>query len=122
MPAAKNNIGKIRDLQEKHHWHFENSYSKYDATWNNLPGGNYSKKRQIINSIFSEKLCFDEKESRTGRNNEAFNLIHTLNMGFSEIQNQKAGKTLPAPDRVTLIGLTSNNFLSDLKLLASLST
>ena len=63
------------------------------------------KKRQIISSIFPEKLCFDEKDSRTGRINEAVNLIHKLNMGFSEIQNQKAGKNLPASDRVTPLGL-----------------
>jgi hypothetical protein len=43
-------------------------------------------------------------------------------MDFSEIKNQKAGKILPAPDRVTLLGLMSNHFLKDLQLLASLSS
>jgi hypothetical protein len=42
-------------------------------------------------------------------------------MGLNELQNQKAGKTLPAHDRVTLLGLISKQFLRDLKLLASLS-
>jgi hypothetical protein len=67
--------------------------------------GTIYKKRLIINIIFPDKLCFDEKESRTGRINETVNLIHKLNMGFNELQNQKAGKTLPAPDRVTPLGL-----------------
>jgi hypothetical protein len=62
----------------------------------------------------------DKSKGRTSRINEVAQLIHTLNKDFSEIQNQKAGKTLPAPDRVTLIGLMSNHFLHDLKLLASL--
>jgi site-specific DNA recombinase len=82
--------------------------------------GTIQKKRQIISSMFPEKLCFDEKGSRTGRINEVAQLIHTLNKDFSERQNQKAGKTLPAPDRVTLIGLMSNHFLNDLKPLAML--
>ncbi len=48
-------------------------------------------------------------------------MIHIPNVGFSKKQNQKAGKTLPAFDRVTFLGLMSNYFLSDLRLLASLS-
>jgi site-specific DNA recombinase len=83
--------------------------------------GTIKKKRQIIVSIFPEKLCFDKKESRTGRINGLVQLIHLLNKDFSEIKSKKAGKTLPAPDRVTLSVLKSNHFLSDLKLLASLS-
>jgi hypothetical protein len=42
-------------------------------------------------------------------------------MGFNEKQNQEAGRYLPASDRVTLLGLMSNHFLGDLKLLACIS-
>lgn len=84
--------------------------------------GTIQKKRQIISSIFPEKLCFDEQESRIGRINEAVQLIHTLNKDFSETKSQETGKNLPAPDRVTLLGLMSNHFLKDLQLLASLSS
>lgn len=48
-------------------------------------GGSIQKKRQIINSIFPEKLRFDEKESRTGRINEAVNQTYILNIDSNEI-------------------------------------
>ena len=51
--------------------------------------GSIQKKRQIIGSIFPEKLSFDEIESRTGRINEVVNLIYMLNMGFSEIKSRQ---------------------------------
>ena len=67
--------------------------------------GTIHKKRQIINIIFPDKLCFDEKQSRTGRINEAVMLIHKLSKDFDKSKSQKASKNLPAPDRVTPLGL-----------------
>ena len=82
--------------------------------------GSIQKKRQIIGSIFPEKLSFDKSKGRTGRVNEAVRLIYTLDKGFSEIKKPDSSKKMPEPGEVTLIGLMSNHFLSDLKLLASL--
>lgn len=83
--------------------------------------GSIQKKRQIIGSIFPEKLCFDKNNSRTGRINEAVRLIYTLDKGFSEVKKPDSGGKSCEPGEVTFTGLMSNQFLSDLNLLASLS-
>jgi len=70
---------------------------------------------------FPEKLSFDKSKRRTDRVNEAVRLIYTLDKSFSEIKIPDSGRKLPEPGEVSLIGLMSNHFLSDLKLLASLS-
>ena len=74
--------------------------------------------RQIIGSIFPEKLSFDKGKGRTGRVNEAVRLIYALDKGFSEIKKPDSGGKSPEPGEVTLLGLMSNHFLNDLKLLA----
>ena len=83
--------------------------------------GSTKKKREIIGSIFPEKLCFDKNNSRTARINEAVRLIYTLDKCFSEIKKPDSSRKLPEPGEVTLIGLISNHFLKDLRLLAALS-
>ena len=50
--------------------------------------GTIAQKRQIIGSIYPEKLVFDGFQYRTARLNEA-ELIFTLDKGFSEIKNRK---------------------------------
>jgi site-specific DNA recombinase len=51
-------------------------------------------KRQIISSIYPEKLVFDGEAYRTKRLNEAVRLIYKLGEGFSEKENRKnEGKT-----------------------------
>ncbi len=67
--------------------------------------GSTKKKRQIIGSIFPEKLCFDKNNSRTGRINEAVRLIYTLDKGFSEIKKPDSGRELPEPGEVIPLGL-----------------
>jgi site-specific DNA recombinase len=67
--------------------------------------GSTKKKRQIIGSIFPEKLCFDKNNSRTGRINEAVRLIYTLDKGFSEIKKPDSSQKLPEPGEVTPLGL-----------------
>mgnify|MGYP001545763256 CR=1 FL=1 len=51
--------------------------------------------RQIIGSIFPEKLSFDKGKGRTGHVNEAVRLIYALDKGFSEIK-----KPIPAENRL----------------------
>lgn len=46
--------------------------------------GDIEKKRKVISSIFPEKLSFSESGDRTGRVNEAVNLIYTLGKGFGK--------------------------------------
>jgi len=38
-----------------------------------------AKKREIIGSMFPEKIVFDGKEHRTGKLNEAMALSHLIN-------------------------------------------
>ena len=51
--------------------------------------GTISQKRQIIGSIYPEKLIFDGFQYRTARLNEAVRLIFSLGEGFSEMKNRK---------------------------------
>ena len=52
------------------------------------------KKRQIIGSIFPEKLSLDENESRIDRINGVVNLIYVLNMGFSETTKSESRQNI----------------------------
>ncbi len=52
--------------------------------------GDMKKKRQIIGSIYPEKIVFDGINYRTARLNEAVKLIYSLGAGFSE---NKKGQT-----------------------------
>ena len=52
--------------------------------------GSVAQKRQIIGSIFPEKLVFDGTQYRTARLNEAARLIYTMGTGFGAIKNRKS--------------------------------
>ena len=51
--------------------------------------GTITEWRQIIGSIFPEKLTFDGFSYRTTRINEAVRLIFSLDRGFNEMKNRK---------------------------------
>jgi site-specific DNA recombinase len=51
--------------------------------------GTVAQKRQIISSMYPEKLTFDGFQYRTPRLNEAVRLIYTLDKGFVEMKNRK---------------------------------
>ena len=53
-----------------------------------------TKKREIISSIFPEKLCFDGIEYRTFRVNEAARLIYQINNELGETKNRKGDAIL----------------------------
>lgn len=53
-----------------------------------------AQKRQIIGSIYPEKLTFDGFEYRTAKLNEAIQLIYTLDKGLQEIKNRKDDNNL----------------------------
>lgn len=56
--------------------------------------GTVAQKRQIVGSIYPEKLIFDGFQYRTARLNEAVRLIYTLGEGLSEIKNRKSNRNL----------------------------
>lgn len=81
---------------------------------------NAEGKRDIIGSIFPEKLIFDGHGYRTARINEAVRLIFSLGAAFS--QNKKGQTSLSAnlSHEVTPIAPFSNHFLHDLRKLTTL--
>lgn len=56
-----------------------------------------SKKREIIGSIFHEKLCFDGTPHRTGQLNDAVSFICLINKKLKVKKNgaKSISKTLP---------------------------
>lgn len=69
-------------------------------------------KREIIGSIFPEKLVFAGFQYRTARLNEAIQLIYNMGKGFSENRN---GQTESIFDLSTLVHRTraSSNYLME---------
>lgn len=67
--------------------------------------GTVTQKRQIIGSIYPEKLVFDGFQYRTARLNEAVRLIYRLGEGFSEIKNRKSNKNLCLSGEVARTGI-----------------
>jgi site-specific DNA recombinase len=61
------------------------------------------QKREIIGSIYPEKLIFDGFKYRTARLNEAIELIYSLDKGFSQNKN---GQTESIFDLSTLVPRT----------------
>lgn len=56
--------------------------------------GDTRQKREVVGSIYPEKLCFDGFGYRTARVNEAVRLICSVDKGFGEIKNGKGSKNL----------------------------
>jgi hypothetical protein len=79
------------------------------------------EKRDIIGSIYPEKLSFDGEHYRTDRINEAVRQICLIE---TELQECKNGTSEENFDLCRLAGLTiqfSNRFLFDLKRLSNLT-
>ena len=62
--------------------------------------GDNKSKREIIGSIYPEKLVFDGFQYRTTRLNEAVELIYSMDKGFSKNKN---GQTESKIDLSTLV-------------------
>ncbi len=69
--------------------HAVGNLSKLDILYEE---GTVAQKRQIISSIFPEKLTFDGFQYRTPRLNEAVRLIYTLGNGLQETKNRKSNE------------------------------
>ncbi|KGO95042.1 resolvase [Flavobacterium subsaxonicum WB 4.1-42 = DSM 21790] len=64
--------------------------SRLDTHYGNMV---LSKKRELIGSIFPEKIVFDGKEYRTPRLNEAARLIYMINNDLYSTKNRKGHKS-----------------------------
>jgi site-specific DNA recombinase len=65
---------------------------------------NNQTKREIIGSIFPEKLVFDGLHYRTARLNEAVSLIYSMDKAFSENKNGQNHQNLELSSLVTRPG------------------
>jgi len=84
---------------------------------------NNKSKREIIGSIFPEKLVFDGMHYyRTARLNEAVSLIYSLDKAFSENKNGQNDQNFELSNLVTHTVQFSNHFMGDLRRLANLLT
>ena len=61
-------------------------------------------KREIIGSIYPEKLVFDGFQYRTARLNEAVELIYSLDKGFSQNKNGQTESFFDLPTFVPKTG------------------
>ena len=83
---------------------------------------NNEGKREIIGSIYPEKLTFDGFHYRTARLNEAVELIYSLGKSFSENKTGQTDTISDLSSEVTWIVQFSNHFIPDLTKLANLLT
>ncbi len=80
--------------------------------------GTIAQKRQIIGSIYPEKLVFDGFQYRTARLNEAVRLIYTLDKGLGEIKNRKSNKNLCLSGEVASPGIEPGSGASETLILS----
>jgi site-specific DNA recombinase len=88
-----------------------------DIHYINLPTG---LKRELVSSMFPNKLSFDGFKVRTPAVNEAVRIIYSLGEGFSQIKMRQAGSLSDLSHQVTPLVHFSNSFLHDLKKLSRL--
>lgn len=77
-------------------------------------------KRQIIDSIFPDKLEFDGTTFRTARVNEAVRVLFNLGKAFAEIKMGQADSISDLSQEVIPLVHFSNHFLHDLRKLANI--
>lgn len=78
-------------------------------------------KRDIIGSMFPDKLQFDGEHYRTTRINEAVRVIYSIGEAFSEIKMGQVQNISDLSHQVNPLVHFSNLFFSDLKKLAALA-
>ncbi|HEY4209625.1 MAG TPA: hypothetical protein VGM31_22520 [Puia sp.] len=71
--------------------------------------GSIEVKRQVIGSMYPEKLSFDGEQLRTTRINEAVRIIYTMGAGLSENEKGQSGNISALSSQV---GMTGFEFLS----------
>jgi site-specific DNA recombinase len=81
---------------------------------------NTSYKRELIGSIFPEKLEFSGESYRTTRLNEAVKLIYSMGQAFGKIKMGQKEDISRLSQKVNPLVQNSNHLLEDLKLLCDL--
>ena len=66
--------------------------------------GEIEKKREVIGSMYPEKLTFDGERLRTTRINEAARIIYTLDKAFSENEKGQSGNIPALSSQVGMTG------------------
>ncbi|WP_209866739.1 recombinase family protein [Chitinophaga sp. OAE865] len=94
---------KIDDLINK----AVDNVSRMDCLYEN---GTIKEKRQIVCSIYPEKLIFDGFSYRTPRINEAVSLICTLDAAFGEIKKGHFSNNTEMSFKVTPLGLEPRTY------------
>jgi site-specific DNA recombinase len=82
--------------------------------------GDIEKKREIISSIYPEKMTFDGFALRTNRINEVVQLIYSLDYGLNENKNRTNQNNSSLSCQVVLPVQFSNLFIMDLQRLANI--
>jgi site-specific DNA recombinase len=77
-------------------------------------------RRELIDSIYPEKLTFDGVGYRTARINEAVQLIYSIGAAFGEIKMGQTNSNFDLSHQVNPVVRFSNHFLYDLRRLAKL--
>ncbi len=95
IEVEKEDIGPILDRAV-------DNLAKLDCTFKE---SDTIKKRQIVGSIFPEKLVFDGQNYRTAKLNEAVQLIYTLDVAFRENKNGTSGEFCDLSHEVIPLGL-----------------
>jgi site-specific DNA recombinase len=103
---------KIDDLLNKSVYNL----SHLDVYWEE---GTVAERRNIVGSIFPEKLTFDGFTYRTPRVNETARLIHNLDAGFKEMKNGKNHLKNDLSRWVAPRVVDSNQILQNLRELAT---
>lgn len=93
-PSQEENIDKLLD---KALYNLANLDTHYEI-------GTIKEKRQIIGSIFPEKLSFSENTYRTARLNEAVATIYNIGKAFSEKENGQGSEISDLSNSVIRIG------------------
>lgn len=83
--------------------------------------GSTMVKRDIIGSMFPDKLTFDGEHYRTTRINEAVRIIYNIGEAFSKIKMGQVQRLSDLSQEVNPLVHFSNLFFSDLKKLAALA-
>lgn len=112
LSSAEPQQERIDDLLDKALYnlaHIDERYEKADI----------KGKRQIIGSIYPEKIVFEENTYRTARLNEAVSLIYKLSKAFSQNKNGQTSTKTDLSNEVIRIGLFSNQIVAALKMLAA---
>lgn len=113
-------IAAISELQQDIKPLIQSGMKSLEDLAGHFQRGNAEIKRQIIDSIFPEKLEFDGHSFRTARVNEAVRIIFNLGAAFSQIKTGQEQDISALSREVIPMVQNSNLFLHDLRKLARL--